>query len=343
MMWKETTEKEANLVIYNEEIRNFIPARILDFHVHVFDEDTLREEDPGFPLPGTRIRSYTIQELRVDMENIYPGKECFEVVFGFPDLTYDSDVNNRYVAQNSDHRRIFPFRLLRPDEDVVKVEEELVNMGFLGVKPYLNYVAGKPSDEVEIHDMLPAALMEVIDRLGLMVMLHIPRKERLADPKNELQIVELATRYPNAQIILAHIGRAYYLRNIVGHLERIRTLENVYCDTAMVNHWEVLEYLFQNFDLGRILYATDLPIAVCGGKSIEINNQYTYVTSKPWYLSISDDHGKLVFTSFIYEQVRAIRKAVERLQLHGTFLEDLFFNNGYRLLQQVMEQRGIAV
>jgi len=73
----------------------------------------------------------------------------------------------------------------------------------------------------------------------------------------------------DGQIILAHIGRAYYLRNIVGHLERIRTLENVYCDTAMVNHWEVLEYLFQNFDLGRILYATDLPIAVCGGKSIE--------------------------------------------------------------------------
>lgn len=52
-------------------------------------------------------------------------------------------------------------------------------------------------------------------------------------------------------------------------------LENVYCDIAMVNHWEVMEYLFRNFDRKRIIYGTDLPIGICGGKSVEINNQYT--------------------------------------------------------------------
>ncbi len=342
-MWKETTDKEENLIIYNEEIRDFIPHRLLDFHVHVFHEETLKKDDPGFPLPGTRIRNYTIHELMDDMEKIYPGKHCSAVVFGFPDLKYDSDMNNRYVAEHSDHRSVFPFRLVKPDEDPLRVEEELVGMRFLGVKPYLNYVQGKPLDEVEIHDMLPAGIMEVIDKLGLMVMLHIPRKSRLADPVNQKQIIQLATSYPNARIILAHIGRAYYLNNIVGHLDSIGKFENVYCDTAMVNHWEVLEYLFQHFDRQRILYATDLPIAVCGGKSIEINDQYTYVTSKPWFLSISDDHGKLVFTSFIYEQIRAIRKAVERLGLHGAFVEDLFFKNGNALIQQVMKERGVQV
>lgn len=339
-MWKETTEKERNLHIYNEEIREFIPDRLLDFHVHVFHEETLKEDDPGFPLPGTRIRSYTIPELLDDMEKIYPGKNCSAVVFGFPDLKYDSDVNNRYVAQNCDHRNVFPFRLVKPDEDPGRVEEELVSMRFLGVKPYLNYVQGKPPNEVEIHDMLPAGIMEVIDSLGLMVMLHIPRRDRLADPVNQEQIAKLATRYPNAKIILAHIGRAYYLSNIVGQLDRIGGFQNVYCDTAMVNHWEVLEYLFEHFDRKRILYATDLPIAVCGGKSIEINDQYTYVTSKPWFLSISDDHGKLVFTSFIYEQIRAIRKAVERTGLQGEFLEDLFYKNGSTLIEKVVKERG---
>jgi hypothetical protein len=214
---------------------------------------------------------------------------------------------------------------------------------FLGVKPYLNYVTGKPVDEIEIHDMLPAPIMEVINGLELMVMLHIPRKGRLADPVNQRQIVELAGTYTKAKIILAHIGRAYYLSNVVGQLDRIGKLENVYCDTAMVNHWEVLEYLFENFDSKRILYATDLPIAVCGGKSIEINDQYTYVTSKPWHLSISDDHEKIVFTSFIYEQVRAIKKAVGRVGLKESFLEDLFFNNGYEILQQTLSKRGLAV
>jgi hypothetical protein len=340
-MWKETTEKERNLHIYNEEVRDFIPERLLDFHVHVFHDQSLKNDDPGFPLPGTRIRSYTIPELMGDMEKIYPGKRCAAVVFGFPDLKYNADVNNRYIAENCDCRSVFPFRLLKPEEDPEVVEGELVSMGFLGVKPYLNYVQGKPIQEIEIHDMLPAGIMEVIDRLGLMVMLHIPRKDRLADPVNQEQIVQIATSYPNARIILAHIGRAYYLSNIVGQLERIRDFPNVYCDTAMVNHWEVLEYLFTHFDRKRILYGTDLPIAVCGGKSVEINDQYTYVTSEPWFLSISDDHGKLVFTSFIYEQIRAIRKAAQRTGLGGTFLEDLFYNNGATLIGKVMKERGI--
>jgi hypothetical protein len=59
------------------------------------------------------------------------------------------------------------------------------------------------------------------------------------------------------------------------------------------------------------------------------------VTPKPWHLSISDDHGKIVFTSFVYEQVRAIKKAAERLRLGDRFLEDLFHKNGERLLKTV--------
>ncbi len=147
--------------------------------------------------------------------------------------------------------------------------------------------------------------------------------------------MELAKNYPNATIILAHIGRAYYLSNIVGHLTDISSFENIYCDVSMINHWEVLEYLFQHFELKRLLYGTDLPIAICGGKSIEINDQYTYVTSKPWFLSISDDHGKLVFTSFIYEQIRAIKKAVARTKLDQEFIDALFYKNGLNLIERV--------
>ena len=68
-----------------------------------------------------------------------------------------------------------------------------------------------------------------------------------------------------------------------------------------------------------------LVLRVRPGKSVEINDQYTYVTPVPWELSISDDHKKLVFTSFVYEELRAIRKAVERLGLDRSFVEGLFF------------------
>ena len=72
---------------------------------------------------------------------------------------------------------------------------------------------------------------------------------------------------------------------------------------------------------------------VIPGKAVEINDQYTYVTPVPWKLSISDDHGRLCFTSFAYEELRAIKKAVARVGLDRQFVRGLFHDNGMRLLQ----------
>jgi len=49
-------------------------------------------------------------------------------------------------------------------------------------------------------------------------------------------------------------------------------------------------------------------------------------------LSICDP-SKLIFTSFLYEEIRAIKKAIRRLNLSTNFVEDIFFNNGMRLLK----------
>jgi hypothetical protein len=65
---------------------------------------------------------------------------------------------------------------------------------------------------------------------------------------------------------------------------------------------------------------------------VEINDQYTYVTPVPWDLSISDEHRKLIFTSFLYEELRAIRRAVERVGFSRDFVRGLFYENGIQLL-----------
>lgn len=335
--WKETTRQDRNRKIFREEFEDFVPAKVLDFHVHIFPENIFPPGHEGWPAGGHLIRSYTIEELRGDLADLFPGRQCSAVCFGTPHEELDAAANNDYVAAVCDRKRFFPLRLIRPEDDPAQVRSDVIEKRFLGFKPYLNYVRKADVNDVEVVEMLPDRLMAVADDLGLMVMLHVPRKLRLADPKNQEQVVALAQRFPRATIILAHVGRAYYLKNVIGHLDRLASLPNVYFDIAMLNHWEVLEHLFQKADRRRVLFATDLPIAVAPGKSIEINDQYTYVTPKPWHLSISDDHGKLVFTSFLYEELRAIRKAVERLRLPRTFVEDLFFHNGMRLLETVAE------
>ncbi len=240
------------------------------------------------------------------------------------------------MAEACDGRRLFAFRLIDPIEnDPAAVRVDVEAGRFLGFKPYLTYVRKKDPNQVEVHEMLPAPIMQIADDHELIIMLHIPRSGRLADPLNYQQVRELCEAYPRAKIVLAHIGRAYFLRNVVGNIERYAELPNCYVDLAMLNHAEVLEHTFANFPHERILYGTDLPIAAAPGKSVEINHQYTYVTPVPWELSITDDRGRLQFTSFLYEELRAIRAAAERLRLGSGFVEDLFYNNGMKLLASV--------
>ena len=333
-MWRETTQHERNLKIFREELDGFLPDKILDFHVHILNAGLAPAGKP-FSCAGHPITRYDYADLAADLAQVYPSRETYAVCFGFPDTAYDMAFNNRYVA-DCDRRRFFPLRLFDPGEaDREAVRQDIVANRFLGIKPYLNYVKKEDPNQVEVHEMLPAWIMEIMDELGLMVMLHVPRKQRLADPVNQRQVVELCERYPNTKVVLAHIGRAYYLKNIVGHLDALRRLPNLWYDLAMLNNSEVLEYLFKTVAPEKVLYATDIPIALAPGKSVEINDQYTYVTPVPWHLSISDDHKKLIFTSFLYEELRAIRKAVERLRADQTFVRRIFFENGMHLLEMV--------
>ena len=330
-MWQETTRHERNLKIWNEEFEQFVPRRVLDFHVHVVNAATIPDGET-FGAAGHALDKYDFDDLREDMADTYPGRETYAVCFGSPHSRYDRVANNRYVAEGCDGERLFAFRMIDPYEDPDAVRRDVAESGFIGFKPYLDYVRKEDPNQVEIKEMLPAAIMDIAEQLGLIVMLHIPRPRRLADPVNQRQIVELCQSFPSTKIVLAHIGRAYYLKNVQGHLDCLKDLPNLYVDLAMLNNAEVLEHTFAVFPADRILYGTDAPIALAPGKSVEINDQYTYVTPVPWHLSISDDHGKLVFTSFLYEELRAIKKALCRLGLGREFVEGLFFDNGMKLL-----------
>jgi hypothetical protein len=333
-MWRETTKHSRNRRIWDEELSDFVPEHVLDFHVHIMNAGVI-PAGKTFSSGGHDIAKYDLADLEQDLREMYPGRQTSAVCFGFPDPRYDFAANNRYVADGCDSRRFFALRLFDPINDKPdQVRADLAGGRFLGLKPYPDYVRSDLGF-VEIKQMLPPWIMQIADELHLLIMLHIPRPGRLADPVNQAQIVEWCRTYPNARIILAHIGRAYFLKNIVGSLDRLKDLPNLYYDLTMVTHWEVMEYAFTTLPPDRVVFGTDIPIALAPGKSVEINDQYTYVTPVPWSLSISDDHRKLIFTSFLYEQIRAMKRACQRARLGPEFVRGLFHDNGRRLLESV--------
>lgn len=335
---------EADRELYAREFRGFLPARIFDAHIHLFDRGCLV---PGHQFPPRNCFRkfggiFTVEQYQDWVAAQLPDQECHFNSFGLPSYDADLEASAAYSGRISDNRRRFAMALVCPADTAAAVRRRVVDNRLIGYKPYLDFVKGKNRNDVTIHDMLPAAQMEVAEELGLAIMLHIPRAERLADPLNQAQLVDLCRRHPSVRIIVAHIGRAYFLDGVKGLLDGIAACPNAYVDTAMVNHEGVLEYTFRNFPRERILFGSDAPIALLRGKSVEINGQYAYLMAEDYEIgtSIYDAQGAVAFTTFFYEQLRGIRLAAQRAALSRLDIENIFFHNASRLFTAVAARVG---
>ncbi len=334
-----TDYREADKKIYESELCGFLPGKILDAHIHIFDQ-SCKKPDAEFPAKHVYQKFggvFSYEQCLAWAAALLPEQEFYLNCFGQPSLHSDLEASADYSGRISDNQRCFGMALVSPHDSVESVISRVERNQLIGYKPYLNFVDWKPRNEITIHDMLPAEQMKAADERGLAITLHIPRSGRLADPINQQQMVEICQLYPRAQIIFAHIGRAYYMSNVTGFLDGITACPNAYIDTAMVNHEGILEYAFNNFPRERILFGSDAPIAFLRGKSVEINNQYAYLMGEDYAIgsSIYDTEHNVEFTSFYYEQLRGIRTAAGRANLSRTEIENLFFNNAYNLLRRV--------
>ncbi len=327
---------ENDKAIYEKEFRDWLPKRIFDSHVHVFDETNfpvgrgLSEKHPGRKFSGT----FTVEQCLEIVETVLPDQAFSMNCFGSPNVDADLEAASKYTGKISNNKNIFGMALVSPKDDIKDIKRRINDYDLIGYKPYRNFVDWMDAEEVTIFDMLTAEQMEYADDKGLAITLHIPKALRLADPSNQEQMVELCKRYPNAKIIFAHIGRAYYMSNVVGFLDGISKCENAYIDTSMVNHPGVLEYAFNHFSRERIVFGSDAPIAFLRGKSVEINNQYAYLMGEDYAIgSTIYDSDKIVeFTTFFYEQLRGIKEATSKAGLSSRELEGFFYNNMNDLL-----------
>lgn len=324
--------------IYEKELRNWLPRKVFDAHIHLFDDSCLMPEYI-FPAKSCLQKfgcKFTLEMYLEYISKLLPHQEIYFNSFGFPELQADREAAAIYTGKVSNNTKQFGMALVSPHDKIEDIKRRVESNDLIGYKPYLNFVDWKPSAEITINDMLPPEQMEYANDKGLIITLHIPRPGRLADPVNQQQMIDLCRKYPNAKIIFAHIGRAYYMENIIGFLDGITECQNAFIDTAMVNHEGVLEYAFNNFPLERILFGSDAPIAFLRGKSVEINNQYAYLMAEDYQIgsAIYDSENVVQFTSFFYEQLRGIKHAAEHTKLSSIEIENIMFENAYNLFTE---------
>jgi hypothetical protein len=207
--------------------------------------------------------------------------------------------------------------------------------GFLGYKVFLNWQGDDYGDK-RVQDMLGANEMDLADRRGLVVLLHVPRAGRLADPEIQRGVQWLAGSWPRARIVLAHCGRCYLPAEMEKAVHCIRDLANVWMDTAMVMDETVLQAAFETLGPDRVLFATDYPVAAMRGRRVRVMDHWVDIVTPGYPPSAWRVPAEGIRATFMAREIAAaVLGAARRAGLSREAVHGVFFGNGMRVLAGV--------
>lgn len=340
--------READRRFYRERIEPFIPDRLIDCHSHVWTEAHMLPPESASPSRSAAwaaavARTNPIEQLLQSYDDLFPGKSVTPVIFPAIETDVDGEANNDYVVREASQRRLPSLALTKPSMTAAEFERTIDEGGFRGCKPYLNFAAHYiPGDQIRIFDFLPRAHLEVLNRRGWVAMLHIPRPGRLADPVNLAELDIIDNEYPDARVIVTHIGRAYTQEDIGDGLAQMAQSKNLLFDITANTNSDVMAQLIEAVGPKRIMFGSDLPIFAMRAHRVVEGSQYINVVSRGAYpvspgdptMRETDDDENLTF--LLYEEIDAFLRAGERVGLSPGDVKDVFFTNAAILFDLAM-------
>lgn len=337
--------KPYDTEFYNERLRDFLPDTFIDCHTHIWlDEQNHFCEDTAArscAWPTMVARDNSVQDLCETNRLLFPGKTVRSVLYGQPMVTIDLKRNNDYVAACAEALGTGALYISHPSQSCESIEREMAKHPcFKGLKVYLQFAPDYiPSNEIRIYDFLPPAHLALADKHGWVVQLHIARPRRLADPVNYIQLREIEEKYPNLQLIIAHLGRAYADEDLGDALEYLKHTKKSMWDFTANTNQQVMTRVLDLFGPDRFMYGTDFPIFRMRSRRVVENGFYINeipmgslgdVSADPHMREIPYPEADRI-TFFIYEEIDACRRACEDLGLNKADVNKIFYENARRI------------
>lgn len=330
---------------YDANLKDFLPDTFIDCHNHIWLDEFMFAVDTSnraCAWPGMVAKDNSIEDLIKTNQDLYPGKTCIPVLYPQTSCTIDTDAENEYVKTSARKYNLPALYGSRPEQSAEEVERKVEEGGFCGLKVYQHYAPMYlPNDEIRIYDFLPHEHLALADRKGWVVQLHIPRPKRLADPVNYIQMLEIEEKYPNLQLIIAHLGRAYADEDIGNSLEYLKhTQKTIWDFTANTNEY-VMEQVLNYFGPERFIYGSDFPIFRMRARRVVENGFYINeipmgslgdVSADPHMREIPYPEADKI-TYFIFEEIAACKKAADKLGLTRKNIDDIFYNTSARIFK----------
>ncbi len=331
--------------VYEQELKDFLPDTFIDCHTHIWlDEQNHFCEDTASrscAWPNMVAPDNSVEVLNETNRLLFPDKKVISVLYGQPMITIDLKKNNDYVAAAANANNFPALYISHPSQSAESVERAvLANPCFKGLKVYLQFAPSYiPSNEIRIYDFLPHEHLALANKHGWVVQLHIARPKRLADPVNYIQIREIEEKYPNLQLIVAHLGRAYADEDLGDALPYLKDMKKTVWDFTANTNQQVMEKVLEMVGPDRFLYGTDFPIFRMKARRCVENGFYINeipagslgdVSSDPHMREIHFPEADKI-TFFIYEEILSCKRACQNLGLGKEDINKIFYGNAARI------------
>jgi len=337
--------KDVDRQFYADRLSKFLPKRIIDIHTHAWRSSDyagkMKKVERVVTWPGRVAKDSPIEELQESYRLMFPDKQVTPLIF--PTLPAGNLRQiNAYAAQCVRKAGVPALVWSDPNWDAKELERQVKAGGFVGAKSYLTMAPSYlPGNEIRCLDFFPKHQLEVHNKHGWIIMLHIPRDGRLKDPINLAQMLEIEREFPRVKVIIAHVGRAYCNHDVGNAFEVLAASKRLFFDfSANTNSW-VFEQLIRCVGPKRIVFGSDLPIVRMRMRRITEGDHYVNLVPKGLYGDVSGDKNmgevegaeaeKLSF--FLYEEIEAFRQAALRTGLTTGDIEDVFYRNAARMLK----------
>lgn len=321
-------------LIYQEEIRPWLPDRVFDAHTHLLINHCHPRLSETMPLADDPLLcDVDLPWLQEWWATLLPDADVRGMVMGFPTPDVAMAEENRIVAKECAVAG-YPFAwLVKPGDDPGQLETDLREFKPAVLKPYMCFVEDKPMHGAGITDLIPEAQLAHAHKYGLAVMLHVSKPRGMGDPENLKDITHLASKYPDCQFILAHCGRCFITPNAERMVASLPREENIWMDTSAVCDPGVFLTVLKHYDRRKILFGTDLVTAVAfRGNYIRMGMGWHVCTDA----MVRRQGGMADRSTFAaYENLAALCFAMRFLELPEIERNAIFHDNAERLFGRI--------
>ncbi|NLX99262.1 MAG: amidohydrolase family protein [Rhodopirellula sp.] len=333
--------------LWQQELRDWLPATIFDAHVHLGPPEVMRSiREDRKKLALSTFTSLTWEELRDWYPRLFGGRTLVGLAaFPFPLQEVDQDAANGYMIRlMKTAPEIRGFLLAHPTDAAKSVAafDAAIAAGvrFSGVKPYFDLL-GKSVFETTMPEFIPEALLEFMDRRRLVLMLHTSGRG-MGEKRNQDYLRRVLDQYPNLPIVLAHMGRYLEAAEFFAFCDSgLLDYPNVYLETSSATLPEVYRRALAHPGMrDRLVFGTDLPFGlITGVEAWSKTHGAIFITRDdyPWndpaLAAESVQRRQLTYNT--YHVIQAIKSAVEAMHLSAaqseTVKEGIFHRNAESL------------